>query len=160
MPVGDLFEGEAEVFQGLSVSITPFKLTKVAETLCIPFLETINRILDSRLCIKTIAFMQSKFLQIYHRNLCFFSAVLTFGTVTLFFFFGLSKSYLDVRAKLWPKHLVFMPSPRNEGYNCNKTWLHLPLYYRTDIKCPSTLRWFGGLLSLLRPPIGPKVLAS
>ena len=42
MPVGDLFEGEAEVFQGLGVSITPFKLTKVAETLCIPFLETVT----------------------------------------------------------------------------------------------------------------------
>ena len=33
------------------------------------------------------------------------------------FFFGLSKSYLDVRAKLWPKHLVCMPTPLNEGYN-------------------------------------------
>ena len=23
--------------------------------------------------------------------------------------------------------------PSNEGYNCNKTWLLLPIYYRTDI---------------------------
>ena len=42
VPVGDLFEGEAEVFQGLGVSVTPFELTKVAETLCIPLLETIK----------------------------------------------------------------------------------------------------------------------
>ena len=39
--------------------------------------------------------------------------------------------------------------PSNEGYNCNKTWLLLPIYYRTDVLRPSTFRWFGGLLSLL-----------
>ena len=39
--------------------------------------------------------------------------------------------------------------PSNEGYNCNKTWLLLPNYYRTDVLRPSTFRWFGGLLSLL-----------
>ena len=30
--------------------------------------------------------------------------------------------------------------PSKEGYNCNKTWLLLPSYCRTDIICPSTLR--------------------
>jgi len=39
--------------------------------------------------------------------------------------------------------------PSKEGYNCNKTWLLLPNYYRTDVLRPSTFRWFGGLLSLL-----------
>ena len=81
MPVGDLFEGEAEVFQGLGVSITPFKLTKVAETLCIPFLETVNRIVDSTVDINHIYAVQIP--ANLSQELMFFSAVLTFCTVSL-----------------------------------------------------------------------------
>ena len=48
--------------------------------------------------------------------------------------------------------------PSNEGYSCNKTWLLLPIYYRTDVLRPSTFRWFGGLLSLLITALWAEIL--
>ena len=63
------------------------------------------------------------------------------------FFFCLSLIWMS--GSNMTKTPSLFADPSNEGYNCNKTWLPLPNYYRTDVLRPSTFRWFGGLLSLL-----------